>query len=64
MEKNLWLTVTQTAKYLGMSKLSIYSMINDKQIRAVKIRSQWKIDGQFLSDYIDQHATLHRRRMS
>lgn len=54
------LTVSETAAYLGISKLTVYDWISQRKIEYVKIGRLVKFDQRILDKWIDQHTVKPR----
>ncbi|MBX3234795.1 MAG: helix-turn-helix domain-containing protein [Nitrospiraceae bacterium] len=54
------LTLAEAAKYLGISKLTLYGWVSARKIRFVKIGRLVKFKQQDLDQWIDQHTVKAR----
>ncbi len=54
------LTVTETAAYLGLSKLTIYDWVSKRKIQYVKVGRLVKFDLNTLDKWIDQNTVKPR----
>ncbi|MDB6004396.1 MAG: Helix-turn-helix domain [Prosthecobacter sp.] len=50
-------TLEQAARQLGYHTRTLYRMIDNKEIRAVRIRHRWMIPHDALTKYIDDQPT-------
>lgn len=50
-------TLEQAARLLGYHSRTIYRMIDNKEVRAVRIRHRWMIPHEALTEYINTLPT-------
>jgi excisionase family DNA binding protein len=50
MEKNQYISVSQFAKILGISRIAVHKKIKKGQIRAIRIGRSFAIPGKYLTD--------------
>lgn len=56
-EDNYLLTVSEVAKILKLSKLTVYKYIKDESLNAVSFGSSYRIAPQDLENFITTHST-------
>jgi len=49
-----WLSITDTAKSLGVSERTIYRLMDQDKLHPVKIGKSWKFEESDLDAYIDE----------
>jgi len=49
-----WLIVSEVADRLGVSKMTVYRMISEKEIKAYKFGRAFRIKPEDLEDYIEK----------
>ena len=52
------LTVHEVAELLNVRESTVRTLINDKQLRAVKLGRDWRIAVKDLEAFLDEHANL------
>ena len=52
------LTVKEVAKLLRLSPQTLYTMLNDGDIPAIRVGNQWRFDNESLKNWIAQQATI------
>ncbi|WP_227936743.1 helix-turn-helix domain-containing protein [Alkalihalobacillus deserti] len=53
MEQEI-MTVTQVAKYLQLSEMSTYKLVQEGKIPAFKIGRHWRVKKEDLNDFIEK----------
>ncbi len=54
----MWLTIEEVAQYLKVSKETIYKMVQQKQIPASKLGSQWRFNQQVVDTWLKAQANF------
>ena len=52
------LTVHEVAELLKVRESTVRTLINDKQLRAVKLGRDWRVAVKDLETFLDEHANL------
>lgn len=60
MNQETMLTIREVAKYLHVVPLTIYRMINRRDLPAVKVGRVWRIRQQDLQAYLDRSTSSRR----
>ena len=50
------LTVSETQSYLGVSKNTLYSLLQQRDFPAFKVGREWRVDSQKLYVWIDKQS--------
>lgn len=50
------LTIEEVARILKVSVQTVRRMIDESELKAIKIRGQWRIKREDLQDYIDRRS--------
>jgi excisionase family DNA binding protein len=53
-----WLTPCEVAEYLSVSKRTIYRLIDDGKLQAIKIRGSMRIKGVSVDAFIDEQLEI------
>ena len=53
-----FLTVKEVAKYLRVNEYTVYRLVNQKQIPAYKIGSQWRFKRKVLDEWLKKQLNL------
>ncbi|KUO52892.1 MAG: DNA-binding protein [Desulfitibacter sp. BRH_c19] len=53
MEKDI-MTITQVAKYLQISEVTTYKLVNEGKMKAFKIGRHWRVKRDDLDEYIEK----------
>jgi excisionase family DNA binding protein len=59
-QRRRWLSVDQTATELGVSRMSVYRLINRKELRAYRIGRILNVDPDDITTYLRSVSTLTR----
>lgn len=52
------LDVREVADRLGVSDVTIRRMIQDRELRAIRVRGKWKISEISLAEYMRNHSNM------
>ena len=52
------LTVDEVAKALKTSRQQVRKMIREKLIPAIKIRREWRVDADYLREFLDDNMVM------
>ncbi len=56
MKKKLVFTIPQVARLLGVTDPTVHDMIRAGQLKALRVRSAWRIPRVFLEEYFAQQG--------
>jgi excisionase family DNA binding protein len=56
------LTTDQLAEYLNVDKFTVYRLISQKEIPAIKVGNQWRFKKRLIEAWLSQHSTIQRRK--
>ncbi|MEW6026619.1 MAG: transcriptional repressor LexA [Planctomycetota bacterium] len=56
------MTLQEVADYLKVNKFTIYRMLNEKQIPAFKVRSEWRFKKEAIDQWIEEQGASERGR--
>lgn len=51
------LTIAQVAKYLQISEMTTYKLVNERKIQGLKIGRHWRVKKEDLTDFIEKRGT-------
>jgi excisionase family DNA binding protein len=49
----MWMTIDEAAKYLQVSKETLYKMAKKEQIPASKLGSQWRFSSKLIDEWLE-----------
>jgi excisionase family DNA binding protein len=56
------LTTDQLAEYLNVDKFTVYRLISQKEIPAIKVGNQWRFKKKLIEAWLSQNSTIQRRK--
>ncbi len=54
------LTIAQVAKYLQISEMTTYKLVNERKIQGLKIGRHWRVKKEDLTDFIEKRKRGER----
>jgi excisionase family DNA binding protein len=54
----MWLTIEEIARYLKVSKETIYKMVQQNQIPASKLGNQWRFHQETVDDWLTAQSNF------
>ena len=55
------LTLEQVAEYLNVDKLTVYRLLNDKELPAFKVGNQWRFKRKMLENWLMKNSNVKRK---
>jgi excisionase family DNA binding protein len=56
------LTTDQLAEYLNVDKFTVYRLISQKEIPAIKVGNQWRFKRKLIEAWLSQNSTIQQSK--
>ena len=55
------LTLEQVAEYLNVDKFTVYRLLNNKELPALKVGNQWRFKRRMLENWLMKNSNVKRK---